>query len=101
MTYKKLYFWFGLSFVLCVMIHPVSAQNRYQIIGRVVDAESRQPIPSVNVFLTNTTLGSATDRNGEFQIQYIPSGTYDLFIDHIAYKRHIERLDLFFDDVIG
>ena len=100
MTRYKLSLLIAFSLILFISIQGYPSEQRYQVTGRVVDTETGKPVPAVNVFLTNTTMGSATDKNGAFRIRYIPPGTYDLFIDHIAYERHIEHLDLFLNDVL-
>ncbi len=56
------------------------------ITGRVVDAESRDVLPGVNVLVQGTTLGGATDLEGEFSIAVSP-GTYTVYTSYIGYLR--------------
>ncbi|MCK4295838.1 MAG: carboxypeptidase-like regulatory domain-containing protein, partial [Candidatus Marinimicrobia bacterium] len=39
-----------------------------KIAGRVTDAETRMPLSGVNIVLSGTTLGAATDQNGYYTI---------------------------------
>jgi hypothetical protein len=56
----------------------VIAGTTGKLAGRVVDAENGNPIPGVNVYLQGTTLGGATDLDGNYYIINIPPGTYTL-----------------------
>ncbi|MCK5738527.1 carboxypeptidase regulatory-like domain-containing protein, partial [bacterium] len=56
-----------------------------KISGRVVDAASGEPLPGVNVVIDATTLGAATDLNGDFVILMIPPGNYSVTATMIGY----------------
>ena len=87
MTQYKIWFLLGLS--LFVVNHgSVKGQNKIptgSIKGKVVDGETKAPLPGVNVILLNTIQGSATDNNGIFRIDNIPVGNYSLKFSHISY----------------
>jgi len=57
-----------------------------KIAGQVTDGESRQPLPGVNVVLEGTTLGAATDAEGDYLILNVPPGVYVLKATMIGYK---------------
>lgn len=59
---------------------------RVKIIGKVVDGSNGKPIHFANVFLANTTMGCATDKNGIFSIVNVPLGTYELVVSMIGYE---------------
>ena len=67
----------------CV-VYPVEAQEAI-LSGRVVDATSNQPLPGVNVFIDQTLHGAATDRDGFFQIERLPVGSYKLVASMVGY----------------
>ncbi len=56
-----------------------------KISGRVIDAQSREPLPAVNVLLEGTPLGAATDLDGEFIILMVPPGSYSIRAAMIGY----------------
>ncbi|MFT3824952.1 MAG: carboxypeptidase-like regulatory domain-containing protein [Chitinophagaceae bacterium] len=66
--------------VLCV-----HAQDRNRISGKVVNANGSTPIPNASVFISSTSKGTVTDAEGNFAINNIPAGTYDLIISSIGY----------------
>lgn len=64
----------------------LGAQAQNVLTGRVLDSLTHEPIPYVNVFFANTTIGSVTDSNGEFNIHDFPSGKYDLTASFVGYS---------------
>jgi iron complex outermembrane recepter protein len=79
---------------------PACAQLR----GQVIDAQSNQPLPLVNVQLENLGLGAATDGSGHFEILHLPLGKHTLHVSRLGYRsqhvdfelsdRHVQILDL-------
>jgi len=82
--------------VLLLLFLPTGgmAQRESLIHGKVVDRKTGDPIHFANVFLSNTTLGSATSPDGTFEIAQISLGSYQLVIHHIGYETEIVNVDL-------
>lgn len=59
------------------------------IAGRVTDAENGDPLPGVNVVISNTTNGSATDPDGRYTISGLDSGIYNVTASFIGYTTQI------------
>lgn len=57
-----------------------------KIAGKVVDAESGEGIPGVNIILVGTTMGAATNLDGEYTILNVQPGTYELKASAIGYS---------------
>lgn len=57
-----------------------------KIKGRVIDSQTKEPLIFANTFIDNSTLGSATDNNGEFLIENIPRSAFDLVVSYVGYK---------------
>lgn len=64
------------------------------ITGTVVNDSTSFPLHNVNVFLSNTTLGSATDENGRFRITYVPPGKYRLAASMIGYELQVYDIEI-------
>lgn len=56
-----------------------------QIKGLVLDISTQEPLVGA-VVITNTKRGAYTDENGEFVINEIPAGTYELYFQLLGYK---------------
>jgi len=80
----------SIAFIIAYNVIPIHSQSvptiYNKIIGRVIDANSGEPLHLVNVFLSNTTLGSATNKDGKYSIEKIIPGHYELVVTMIGYK---------------
>jgi len=63
------------------------AQKFGKITGKVLDGDSGEPLPGANVLLDGTTLGAATDIDGQYLILRVPPGTYELRAEFIGYQK--------------
>ena len=69
------------------------SQGISSISGFIRDDSSGEPISYANVFLSNSTLGAATNQDGYFVISNIPVGKYEVNATMIGYgifKQNIE-----------
>ncbi|PSL00471.1 carboxypeptidase-like regulatory domain-containing protein [Cecembia rubra] len=86
---KRKNFLIGMMVLMVLTILDYStAHAQYIMKGRVVDAETFQPVEFATVFINNSTFGDITDRNGVFEIP-IPSGNYELVISFMGYQTFI------------
>lgn len=65
------------------------AQNRSRIAGMVKDADTRETLPGVNIIIENTSLGAASNANGQYIIINVPAGTYRLRASMMGYETKI------------
>ncbi|MBI3787082.1 MAG: TonB-dependent receptor [Ignavibacteriales bacterium] len=61
------------------------------ITGKVIDTDTKQPIPSVNVVIVGTTLGGITDIEGKYTIKGVEENVYNLKYSSLGYVSHIEN----------
>ena len=57
--------------------------------GKVLAADTRQPIHLANVFLSNTSIGTVTNTEGMFTLDHFPPGRYDVVISCIGYESYV------------
>lgn len=80
-------------FVLVNFPLAVSWAQTGKIVGRIIDATTRDPLPFGNVFINNTTIGTTTEVNGEFTLKNIPQpATYELVISFVGYETQKRKL---------
>lgn len=63
------------------------AQSTGSISGKVIDANNGESIIGANVLIENTTIGAATDLDGNFTIRNISPGKYNLIVSFISYTK--------------
>lgn len=66
------------------------AQNMGTLNGSLVDAKTNEPLPGAHVYLAHTTIGSVTSPSGEFVLQDVQPGAYQLIVSIIGYKSYRE-----------
>ncbi|MDB5252911.1 MAG: hypothetical protein JWP27_2080, partial [Flaviaesturariibacter sp.] len=59
--------------------------------GHVADAETGQPVPGASVFLSNTSVGTTANAQGDFTLA-LPAGRYDLIVSSIGYETHNQTI---------
>lgn len=64
---------------------PHAKEGHFAVSGRVVDSTTGHPLPLVNVFIAQSTIGAATDSNGQFSIKTVPEGIFELVASRIGY----------------
>lgn len=77
-----------------LVVLGINAQNNYPtqtIRGTVTDRDSGTPIPYVSVGLLGTEKGTTTDEKGEFCLEYIPVGRYNIQATSVGYAPIILR----------
>ncbi len=67
------------------------AQNGI-ITGKVTHADTKAPLPRASVFLGNSSVGSATDENGNFTLSGIHPGQYTLVVTILGYEDYSKTI---------
>lgn len=81
-----------IRFVFCLFVLSFSLNaNAQSVSGKVIDSASREPLAGASAFFQNTTIGTATNRLGEFSLP-LRSGGYDLIITFTGYQTRIIRI---------
>lgn len=57
-----------------------------KISGRIIDADTKDPLPMANVVVVGTTLGAVSDLEGYFTILQIPPGNYAVKATMMGFK---------------
>ncbi|MGP8323129.1 MAG: TonB-dependent receptor [Methanosarcinaceae archaeon] len=71
---------------LHLAISTLQAGTTGKIAGEVIDKETGEGLPGVNVYLEGTTLGASTDLEGYYVILNVPPGTYEIVAVNIGYQ---------------
>lgn len=57
-----------------------------KIRGSIIDQETSEPLIGANIVIVGTSMGAATDTEGQFTILNVPASTYDLRITFVGYQ---------------
>ena len=83
-------------FLTCLLLCSVSAlwAQSVSFSGTVSEKKSGEPLIGANVYFNGTTLGTVTNKNGEFVIRNVKPGTYEVIVSCIGYHRVREEIIL-------
>ena len=82
------YFSFTFFIILRIYVSNLTASDGV-LTGSIRDFNTHQPLVGVNIFISGTSLGSATDSLGKYIIRNIPVGSYNVNVSMMGYKRII------------
>lgn len=75
-----------------IWLIPSSILAQQTLKGRVLAADTKQPIHLANVFLSNTSIGTVTNAEGYFTIEHFPQGRYDVVVSCIGYESFVTTI---------
>jgi hypothetical protein len=75
-----------LVFMLLLFNIVSLAQTKGKIAGKVLDEVSGVPLPGANVMIVGTSLGAATDQNGDFYLLNLAPGSYSIKAQMMGYE---------------
>lgn len=73
-------------FIILLQSFISVSQNQGVISGKIIDSKTREVIPFVNVLVYGTSIGEASDENGDFKVSNIPLGYNKLQVSFIGYE---------------
>ena len=79
------FLWLLILFVLSQNL--AFAQTKGSIKGRIIDGDTGEGLPGVNVLVKGTYYGAATDLEGNYVIERVNPGVYTLEVSMIGYKQ--------------
>ncbi|MBE9480654.1 MAG: TonB-dependent receptor [Bacteroidetes bacterium] len=88
------------SLIIFFSVCNLSGQTA-TIRGFVYEKETGEPVIFTNVYLSNTTFGSATDVNGYYIISNIPAGSYELMVTNLGYDTLRMSITLKPDEIVN
>ncbi len=91
---------FILLIALAVLLAPLSVEASSKITGKVIAKDTGVPLPGANVYLLKTSLGAATDVNGDYTISSVPTGNYTLQVTYLGYNQQSLEIKLTQDQTL-
>ena len=67
----------------------IYSQSTGKIMGKITDASTEEGIPFANVLVNGTSIGAASDIDGNYVILNIPPGVYNVTASYVGYQKVI------------
>jgi len=75
-----------ITLLFTIFTIPIYSQTGVgKLSGKVIDADTREPLIGANVIILNTQLGAATDVEGNYFVLNISPGTYEVKVSYVGY----------------
>ncbi len=92
-------FWKNKFFVSCSLIFLITSMTFAASVtggltGKVYDKNTNEILPGANVIVKGTSLGGATDINGEYIVRNIPPGRQTIIVSYIGYNTITVNIDI-------
>ena len=90
----KKHFLYIISLVWLSPIIALGQDCNFSISGKVMDKEEQEPLIGVNIVISGTTIGVASDLDGNFKLDNLCEGIYELEFSYIGKKTISHSIDL-------
>ena len=67
------------------ILFTLTAGAQFNVSGRIIDSASKEPLVGASVYCQNTTVGTVTNKDGQFSLS-LKSGGYELIISFTGYQ---------------
>ncbi|MFN1834670.1 carboxypeptidase-like regulatory domain-containing protein [Balneola sp. MJW-20] len=92
----------NLLFLLSLLIFSTGVmQAQTTIKGTITDAETGDALPGVNVYLSGTSIGAATNETGYYTFKTKLTGRFNLVVSFLGYKSINKQIELTGQDEIS
>ncbi len=88
-----------LSYSIVIAQESPTNTTGFTISGTVKDANSREPLPYCNAYLSRSLKGTYTNDDGSFTIDNVSPGTYQLVVSFVGYKTYTQTVKIIDQDV--
>jgi len=81
--------------IALIILLPISgwAQSG-NVTGTVIDGTTEEPLPGATVRIVGTSIGAAADRDGEYELLNIPTGTQTIQFSFVGYESLEQEIEI-------
>jgi hypothetical protein len=74
------------------LLLPMACLAQIKITGKVVNGANGKPVADASVFLSNASVGSATNSDGTFTLNYVKPGQYELVVTVVGFDTYRQKV---------
>ena len=87
---KTFHYIAAIIFLFRGILYPQPFQN--SITGIILDIATQEPLPNVNIYISNTTWGTTSQIDGSFKLSSIIPGNHEIVFSMIGYDSHSQLI---------
>lgn len=95
---KKILMVIPLAVISCFVLSE-EQEKKGAVIGTVIDLDSREPIASAKVTILGTNFSVTTSKDGQYKIEGIPDGFYQIKAEADKYESKVENNVQIYKDI--
>jgi hypothetical protein len=70
---------------LILFLLSIQSFGQSTVKGKIFDAKTNEAMPFASVYISNSTKGTQSDENGNYQLNNIPLGNVQLVVSFVGY----------------
>ena len=86
-------------FLFFFIFTTFSVHAQVSISGRIVNSTGTDPVSKASVYINNSTIGTASGENGEYILNGILPGVYEIVVSHIGFELLVFKVEVKFTDL--
>ena len=86
--------YFSVPFLCICFLIPLFLSAQFSVSGIITNNETRIPVADVSVYLNNTKIGSASNSSGEYILNGVATGVYEIIVSHVGYAMVTKRIEI-------
>ncbi|HEY9533843.1 MAG TPA: carboxypeptidase-like regulatory domain-containing protein [Mucilaginibacter sp.] len=79
-----------LRILLLLLLPAISWAQSAAITGKITSADTKAPVAGASVFLSNSSFGTSTGKDGTFALKGLKPGQYNLVVSSIGYQDELK-----------
>lgn len=83
---------FAIAILAFICLSSFTHAQTGTVKGRIIDAKTFKPLAFATVYMNQTTIGTVTNDQGDFNMQNVPVGRYDLVVSYVGYQPYQSRV---------
>jgi hypothetical protein len=77
-----------------IILFSFQTQAQFTISGRVLTESGTEPLSKASVYINNSTIGTATNENGDYIMRDIKPGVYEVIVSYVGYEVIVYKIEI-------
>lgn len=79
---------------MILMLPCISWAQSVAVTGKITSADTKAPVAGASVFLSNSSFGTSTGKDGTFILNGLKAGQYNLVVSSVGYENELKTISI-------